>query len=159
MDIRIERLSENDPLCDTVGQWLYDEFARPSESPEFFKSLTSCRSGGDGLPAVFAAYVDGQPAGVVLLQRADLMSRQDIWPWLACIYVRPQYRGLHIGARMQRKLCSYAAEHGFKRVYLYTDLINYYEKTGWIYAGACMECDGSTKQLFYTDTGDTDEHT
>ena len=93
-----------------------------------------------------------QPAGAVLLQRADLMSRQDLWPWLACIYVRPQYRGLHIGAQLQLELCRYAAEHGFGRVYLYTDLINYYEKTGWIYAGQCVECDGSAKQLFYRDT-------
>lgn len=152
MDIRIKKLCEGDPLGDTVGQWLYEEFARPSESADFFKSLVACGSGADGLPAAFAAYADGQPAGAVLLQRADLMSRQDLWPWLACIYVRPQYRGLHIGAQLQLELCRYAAEHGFGRVYLYTDLINYYEKTGWIYAGQCVECDGSAKQLFYRDT-------
>ena len=149
MDITIKPLAENDELAPVLAKWLFDEFARPTESQEFFSSMLTCPPGADGLPQAFVACAGEEPAGTVLLQRADLLSRQDIWPWLAFIYVRPEYRGLHIGAKLQQALCEHASGLGFDRVYLYTDLINYYEKTGWIYSGSCTECDGTRKQLFF----------
>jgi len=38
--------------------------------------------------------LDGERvAGCCALLTNDLISRQDLWPWLACLYVEPDYRG------------------------------------------------------------------
>ena len=60
-----------------------------------------------------------------------MVSRQDLFPWLSGLYVVPEYRGQGIGAQLQNHLADYAKSLGYKELYLYTDIENYYEKNGW----------------------------
>ena len=67
---------------------------------------------------------------------------------MAFLYVKPEYRNNRFGARLQKTVVGYAETLGYKKVYLYTDLKNYYEKTGWKRFGKDLECDGSFKSLY-----------
>ena len=82
------------------------------------------------------------------------MTRQDLCPWLALLYVKPEYRKRHFGALLQKEVVEYAEKLGYEKVYLYTDLKKYYDKTGWKPFGKDLECDGTEKSLYEVETKD-----
>lgn len=61
----------------------------------------------------------------------DFISRMDLWPWLAALYVIGKERGQAIGSRLLSYAVNEARNLGFSKVYLSTDHEGYYEKYGW----------------------------
>lgn len=101
-----------------------------------------------GIPAMYVAFIDGVPAGIVALLRADLFSRQDLFPWMADLYVCPEHRSKGIGSALQDFALKRAKEMGYQKIYLYTPLVGYYEKNGWKYIGDKMERDGEITRVY-----------
>ena len=152
-DIKVDLLKYHKEHIKVLARWLYNEFARENENLDFFEALLENGAGDASLPKSFIAFADNKPAGCVCLWRSDLMTRQDIYPWLAVLFVTPEFRGLHVGRELQNRLLVYAKNVGYDEVYLYTDLDNYYEKTGWSFAGYGIESDGSSKKLYKYNLG------
>lgn len=144
--IIFETISGRPDLFDTVARWLWDFWGNPKNF-EFYRSLIS-HSRDDGIPMVYVAFVDGVPAGAVALLRSDLFSRQDLFPWMADLYVVPEYRSRGIGAALQELIIGKARDLGFKEIYLYTPLSGYYERKGWEYMGDEMDRDGEMVRIY-----------
>lgn len=83
--------------------------------------------------------------------RGDLLSRQDLFPWLSALAVKKEFRNQNIGQELQKFLISYAKGKGYKELYLYTDLDNYYEKTGWTHFDNGVEFTGGIVKLYKQD--------
>ncbi|MFD2614178.1 GNAT family N-acetyltransferase [Paenibacillus gansuensis] len=92
--------------------------------------LHSINTGSD-LPSFYIALEYDSIIGTYALLRNDLISRQDIFPWLACLYVSPEYRGRKIGSLLLKHALQETEEKGHSKLYLCTDLNGYYEKYGW----------------------------
>lgn len=58
------------------------------------------------------------------------MSRQDLFPWLSALFVKESFRGKRIGQKLQNSLVEYCRKVDFTELFLYTDICDYYEKTG-----------------------------
>jgi GNAT superfamily N-acetyltransferase len=86
---------------------------------------------------------DGVICGCFGLITNDFNSRQDLWPWLAALYVEESERGQALGGKMLAYGVAEAKKLGFDTVYLATDHIGYYEKYGWTHIGACYDSDGA----------------
>lgn len=152
-EITIHLLRQKPQYKSTVANWLFKEFARPNETLSFFESLVENGICGQDLPCFFVAETSTHiPVGTVALCRADLLTRQDIAPWLALLYVDPKFRNHKIGTQLQNALLLYAKQKGFSQVYLYTTLINYYEKNNWHPIGSGIECDGTVVKLYQKET-------
>ena len=61
----------------------------------------------------------------------DFISRQDVWPWFAALYIEESERGKNLGSMLLEHGRKEAARLGFEKLYLCTDHIGYYEKYGW----------------------------
>jgi len=133
-------------LVDTVAGWLWG-FWGNARNYEFYRSLVAHGSPED-IPLIYVAFLDGTPAGSVALLRADLFSRQDLFPWMADLYVAPEYRSRGIGSALQDYILEKAVERGYREVYLYTPLTGYYEKKGWEYTGDEMDRDGEVVRIY-----------
>ncbi|WP_337098977.1 GNAT family N-acetyltransferase [Paenibacillus sp. YIM B09110] len=83
------------------------------------------------LPRFYIALENDSIIGTYALLRNDLISRQDLFPWLACLYVVPEYRGEHRGAKLLEHALHETRKKGHEYLYLCTDLEGYYEKYGW----------------------------
>ncbi|MEE4561455.1 GNAT family N-acetyltransferase [Paenibacillus polymyxa] len=83
------------------------------------------------LPSFYIALENESIIGTYALLRNDLISRQDIFPWLACLYVSPEQRGRNIGALLMKQALQETEKKGHNKLYLCTDLNGYYEKYGW----------------------------
>lgn len=72
------------------------------------------------IPRFYVAVKEGNIIGTYAILRNDLNSRQDLCPWLACLYVAEEYRGKGIGAKLLEHGLSVAAENGYENLYLTT---------------------------------------
>jgi GNAT superfamily N-acetyltransferase len=135
--IEFNSLADRPEYKDLVAKWLWSFWGAPGNY-EFYRSMIQhCRK--DDFPLVYVASIDCTPVGTVALLRADLFSRQDLFPWMADLYVPPEYRNRGIGSALQDFVLADARRRGFDEIYLYTPLTGYYEKKGWEYV--CDEMD------------------
>lgn len=132
MALVIAHLSDYPEHLDTVVDWLWQEWGQPSSRP-YYESLVRHSLTKGQLPLTFVALQDDELVGTVGLWRSDLLCRQDLYPWMAALYVRKDDRGRGIGQQLQRFVMAVCQEQGFGELYLYTDLHGYYERSGWQY--------------------------
>ncbi len=113
-----------------IVQWLWEEWGNETNF-ERYQMIIRNSMDPENLPLTFVAVEDGKAVATVGLWRCDLLSRQDLFPWLASLYVDPIYRSQGIGKKLQEFILNYCREKNYQKVYLYTDLVDYYERTGW----------------------------
>lgn len=128
--MEIKELREYVGFKETVIEWMNKEFGN-DKSIDFYKGIVDHSMIENQLPVTFVAVEDGKLLGTVGIWRADLLSRQDLFPWLSALIVNPQYRNQGVGLALQNYVLQYCKKQGFKEVFLYTDIDNYYEKNQW----------------------------
>lgn len=80
----------------------------------------------------FVAVEDGQAVGTASLDDEDLPPRSNLTPWLASVYVLPEFRVRGLGAKLIEAVESEARTRGFTKIYLHTtDRTEFYKKRGW----------------------------
>ncbi|HZG78941.1 MAG TPA: GNAT family N-acetyltransferase [Paenibacillus sp.] len=104
------------------------------------------------LPRFYIATENESIIGSYALLRNDLISRQDLFPWLACLYVVPEYRGRRIGATLLEHGLREAWNAGHERLYLCTDLDGYYEKYGWTHESDGYLFTGDKTKIYWAST-------
>lgn len=87
---------------------------------------------------------DDKLVGFISLFPTDGDEYQNLTPWYATMYVKEEYRGKGYSKILNDALLKEAKNRGFEKVYLKSDLINYYEKFGAIYMN-----DLKTKEKLY----------
>lgn len=105
------------------------------------------------LPRFYVAVEKGEIIGTYALLRNDLNSRQDLCPWLACLFVEKEYRGGEIGSMILDHGLKEAAKKGYDKLYLTSDLENFYEKYGWKHNGIAFGVSGGNIKIYEKDTG------
>ncbi|KGT86444.1 GNAT family acetyltransferase [Erwinia typographi] len=146
--LRIIPLAAAQAHIETVTDWLWQAFGSATSRPFFASILTSSLSGAD-LPVTWVA-VDGERAvGTVGLWRCDLISRQDLYPWLAALYVDESYRGRGLSEQLQQTVMAESLRRGFGDLYLYSACAAYYERFGWRYLGDALDYPDKTVRLYH----------
>lgn len=90
---------------------------------------------------------DDELIGFISLFPNDSDERCDLGPWYATMYVKKEYRNKGYSKILNREILSEAKKRGYKRIYLKTDLNNYYEKFGAKYMGKLS----NGEKLYYID--------
>lgn len=83
------------------------------------------------LPQFYIMLKENIIIGCSALITNDFISRHDLYPWIACLYVNKTERGNGYGKLLLEHAETRAEEIGFSKVYLTTDHDGYYEKYGW----------------------------
>lgn len=83
--------------------------------------------------------------GFISLFKYDGEDRKDLTPWYATMYVKEKYRNRGYSKLLNDEILKEAVKLGYKKVYLKTELDNYYEKFGAKYAGKLNE----SEKLYY----------
>ena len=86
----------------------------------------------DRLPMAWIAYVGTQAMGIAGLREHDLPGREDLSPWLATVFVRPEFRGNGVASALCRHAEERARQLGIRQIYLFTvDKQGLYTRLGW----------------------------
>ena len=73
--------------------------------------------------------------GFISIFPTDGDERKDLSPWYATMYVKEEFRGKGYSKILNNAILEESKKRGFKKLYLKTNLINYYEKFGAIFLG------------------------
>ena len=68
--------------------------------------------------------------GFISIFETDGDERTDLKPWYATMYVKEEFRGNGYSKMLNDAILNEARIRGFDRLYLKSDLVNYYEKFG-----------------------------
>lgn len=90
---------------------------------------------------------DNNLIGFISIFPNDGEERKDLTPWYATMYVKEEYRGKGYSKILNDAILKEAKSRGFNKIYLKTDLVNYYEKFGAIY----MDDLNNGEKLYYID--------
>ncbi|WP_278399623.1 GNAT family N-acetyltransferase [Hafnia paralvei] len=148
--IRILPLFEVPEHSELITDWLFQAFGSEN-SRDFFASIVNSSLRPEGLPVTFVALLDDKPVGTVGLWRCDLISRQDLYPWLAALYIDESQRGCGLGAQLQHHVEAFSRRTGFRELYLYATFANYYERFGWQYIGDVLDYPDQPVRLYRKD--------
>lgn len=100
-------------------------------SPEgAVEAITALTLPGSGQAALIGL-VDGQPAGSAFLVHSDLETHSHLKPWLAGLFVLPQFRRGGLGEQLVNAVVAEAHALGYDRMYLYTATPDFYRKRRW----------------------------
>ena len=85
----------------------------------------------DGLPRFYLLLKDNEIVGCFALIVNDFISRHDLMPWFAALYIEEHERGKRLSRMLFDHAKSEAANAGFNNLYLTTNHDGLYEKFGW----------------------------
>ena len=145
--MKIINLSARPEFKEQVTDWLWQAFGSEN-SRDFFASVVQSSLSGADLPQTFIALEGERLAGTVGLWRCDLVSRQDLTPWLAALYVDKDYRSRGLGQQLQEFLQEHSRRSGFSELYLYAEFTGYYERFGWRYIGDALDYPDKTVRVY-----------
>ncbi len=145
--IRISRQEQVEAATDYVwGKW------GSETNRETYRDCIAHSLESDTLPLFYLVIEDGKTIGCFALLANDLISRQDLWPWVACVYVEPECRKRGIGGKMLNLAVQEAKRLGFDKAYLCTDHTGYYERYGWRYLCKGWSISGEETRIYEIDT-------
>lgn len=145
--------------AEQVTDWLWQAFG-DGLPREFFASIIAHSQQPDALPITFVAVEGEQLLGTVGLWRCDLITRQDLYPWLAALYVDESARGKGLAGKLQEYVMDYAARAGYSELHLWSACRDFYERYGWHDIGDALEYPNKTVHLYrYSLTGSAGETT
>lgn len=101
----------------------------------------------DKVILVLGLFNEDELLGFISLFKYDGNERKDLTPWYATMYVKEKYRGRGYSKILNDALVEEASKLGYSRVYLKSNLKNYYEKFGAVY----MENLEGGEKLYYID--------
>ncbi|WP_313654759.1 GNAT family N-acetyltransferase [Pantoea sp.] len=148
--MKIVSLSEVPQFADQITDWQWRAFGDAS-SRAFFASVVNSSLNGAEFPITFVAIEAGRPIGTVGFWRCDLISRQDLFPWLAALYVDDVARGKGVSEALQQHVIAWAQEQGYPRLWLWSTFTGYYERFGWLPQGEALEYPDKPVRLYCRD--------
>ncbi len=134
MTLTIRRLDADTPEAELAARWRYDAFfADGSDTFESSRAaLMDFLRRQDGYEIGLVAACDGRPAGLCLFVREEIDPKHDLTPWLAALFVAPEFRKRGIGAALVKAVEDHARAAGTATLHLYTlEAEPFYARLGW----------------------------
>ncbi len=122
------------------------EWGSPKSKEEVKKKVSEILV-NDKLISVLGLVCDDKLLGFISLFKYDGDERRDLTPWYATMYVKAECRGKGYSKLLNDAIMNEAKKLGYSKIYLKSDLVNYYEKFGAKYIED-LECG---EKLYYID--------
>ena len=127
MPVQFEWLASHMQHSDTYAAWIHQQFEYEyAHQPlaQWQREFAEGQSNGDW--SCLIALDGDRLVGGAALARDDLEHRQDLGPWLACVFVDPEVRGQGLAQQLIDGVCREAKNRGLPRLYLNTKNLQVY---------------------------------
>jgi GNAT superfamily N-acetyltransferase len=150
---RIVPIAEHLEWVSTIARWHWEEWGHhdPAGSLQSWTAGLAQRTHAAAIPTTFVAIDGDLPIGSACLVEHDMLTRPDLSPWLAGVFVVPEQRRRGIGSALVKHATTAAVAFVAPTLFLYTNgSERVYAKLGWrvreyaFYEGrtvTIMQCD------------------
>ena len=131
--MEIEHLAEHVDAIPTLASWVKNEwgYLLPGVTLEELVSEFEKRT-THKIPGTLVALEDGKAIGTASIVKYDMSTRRELSPWMASVYVVPEFRNRGIGSELVRAIVREAETLGLEKLYLFTpDRMDFYSRLGW----------------------------
>ncbi|MCH7315527.1 GNAT family N-acetyltransferase [Acinetobacter sp. ANC 3882] len=148
--MNIIKLVNRPELLQQAASWFSNKWEIPVEA--YRESMQSSIEQQGGIPQWYVMLDNDQQiiAGAGVIEN-DFHDRQDLRPNLCALFVEASYRQQNIA----RQLLDFARMEmqtlGIEKLYLVTDLNNFYEKCGWSFLAMVKDDEGVPIKMYVAD--------
>ena len=131
--IEILNLKDEPDYLETLATWHHSEWSYlyPDESVKDRINRMQTYLNSNFIPSTFIAK-DNALLGSCAIIEHDMETRLPLTPWLASVFVAPEYRQQGIGSKLVLHAMTQAQKEGISTLYLFTtDNKAFYLKLGW----------------------------
>jgi GNAT superfamily N-acetyltransferase len=117
----------------TLAQWHHRQWSYlyPDESFDDRLRRMQPHLHASFIPGTYVA-IDSSPVGSASIIENDMETRPELTPWLASVYVKPDFRHRGIGRQLVNHIEKLAGEHNIRQLFLFTpDQQAFYQRLGW----------------------------
>jgi len=132
--MKIEYLADHETQIPTLANWHYGQwgYLNPGVTVEEYVSHLQKHLGRMQIPTTFVALSNEDLLGSASLVKYDMATRMDISPWLASVFVAPDYRNRGVGSLLVERVVEEAKALKVTVLYLFTpDRETFYARMGW----------------------------
>lgn len=151
--MEIFEMSERPDQLETAIQYFWKCWGNESNHIFYHDCIMNSIDENNKLPKFYIAMEGEEIIGSYALLTNDIVSRQDLMPWFACLYVNEPHRNKGLGGQLLNHGIEQTKEKGFENLYLSTDLVNFYEKKGWQEYGKGYGVFGDEFKVYTKSTG------
>lgn len=134
MTISIHHLYEQAEWIPTLAKWFQNEWGdlNPNATYQSRVKDLSQRTRRSELPLTIVAMENKQLLGSYSLEWEDMHTHSDLSPWLASVYVNPEFRKRGIGTFLVKNAIARSKTLNIPHLYLYTPHhSDWYAAMGW----------------------------
>lgn len=131
--MQILNLNEEPQHIPTLTIWHQQEWAHLNPGSGVEKRLEKMMAylGAELVPSTFIAK-QTELMGSAAIVAHDMDTRPELTPWLASVFVAPEYRNNGVGSRLVQHVMQQAEQAGIGTLYLFTpDRAGFYRRLGW----------------------------
>ncbi|MCH7383988.1 GNAT family N-acetyltransferase [Acinetobacter dispersus] len=149
--MKIIKLANHPELREQAAIWFSDKWEIPVEA--YRDSIQSSIEQPEGIPQWYVIIDDTQQiiAGTGVIDN-DFHERKDLSPNLCALFVDEAYRKRNIAKQLLDFARAEMKSLGFEKLYLVTDLDDFYEKCGWTFLTTVTEDEGGLIKMYVADT-------
>jgi GNAT superfamily N-acetyltransferase len=136
--MRIEYLADYPQYLRQLAEWHHAQWSKynPGDTVEKRMERMQLHMGKRQIPTTFVALDGDSPMGSACIREQDMPNeggRHDLTPWLASVYVSPEFRDRGVGSALVTRVEQEARDIGVTTLYLYTpDRESLYARLGWV---------------------------
>lgn len=146
-------LANKQEYLNLVVDWLFDEWGKKQHhyNKSFWDSWVRSSLSIYDVPQTYIVIDNSILVGTFSLWRCDVQSRQDLFPWLGGVIVSKDRRNEGIGTFMINEAVKIAKNLGYSKLYISTQLSNFYDKLGWEFLCNIPDENGQVLRLYQFD--------
>ncbi len=133
--MEIANLKDHPEFIPTLAAWHHSQWAYLNPNGSVEKRIASLKAEleSDGIPKTFVAVSEETLLGSASLIPHDMETRMELSPWLASVFVAPEFRKRGIASALVRHVVKEAGRRGHTTLYLFTtsELVAFYASLGW----------------------------
>lgn len=129
--MKIELITKDSPFIAKGVEYFWKCWGNESNFIFYEDCIKHSFSDKKSLPKFYVMLEQGDIIASYALLTNDIISRQDLMPWFACLFVNEPYRKQGIAEKLLQHGLDESKQKGFNTLYLSTDLMDFYEKKGW----------------------------
>lgn len=134
--LKIYNIKEKQEYIKEIAELTQKDWGSPTYSKEEFNAKVSKKISkikenlNNPLFCKLILLSNSTLVGFISIFEHDCDERMDLFPWYATMYVKKEFRGRGYSKLLNDAILEEARNRGFKKIYLKTELNNYYEKFG-----------------------------
>ncbi|MFM8342827.1 MAG: GNAT family N-acetyltransferase [Methylomonas sp.] len=116
-----------------LAEWHHQQWASLNPNGSLEKRIVKMQDylSDELIPSTFIAKTSRLLGSAAIVDN-DMETWPELTPWLASVFVAPEYRRQGVGSQLVKHVMHKAKHAGIEAMYLFTpDQANFYQKLGW----------------------------